>query len=672
MPRKQSVHWLRHNAAERSPWRVLIVDTETRPVGDDDPDRQVLRLWSARLVRRHGVDRGKPRVENHRGRTAAELVDLIQRTARADRTLWLMTHNLTFDLAVTELPVGLTAAGWRITDSALTTDDPWCRMTRGSRRLVIADTFSWLPTGVGELGRLLGRRKPELPAWDDTDTEWWARCDADVDITARAILSVMDWWDAGGRGNWSITGPATGWSSYRHRRPAPRVLIDPDPELRAWEMRAVTGGRKEVRKLGPQPAGLYADLDIATAHLTAMAGIRLPFRRLETLPGLELDDRRLSSSVMDVLAECVVRCEAPRYPWDSGHGTLYPAGTFRALLAGPEVREARARGELVSIGRAQVYLTSPHMADWALWLAGLLDTANPDVPPAVRMVAKHWSRCVPGKWAGHASEVIAREPDPRPGWAVERAVLMPGRRPADLLRVGGERWTIVRDEWADDAFPVVLAFIQSATRVAISRLLDMVGPALLSVNTDGALVDVAQLVVRGARAAGGPTLRPTVALQELDRQLQALDAVTAPFSVRIKRAASYVTVISPQHLILDAERRLAGVPHRAIALDGGRYAFTQWPRLRVQLARDQPAGYRTVQATVNLSHVPPGGWLTAGGDVFPFRVELDAGGHRVLDPRDTAGGWGRELAPPDRQHVLARRTMARIARSEPGTGWEAA
>src|SRR6266508_1359179 len=146
--RPQKAHWLRPNHQERSPYRVLVVDTETRPVSEDEPSRQVLRLWVARLTRRHGIDKGKPRAENHDGRTAAELVELVQSVARSDYSLWLLTHNLNFDLAVTELPVLLTEAGWRNTDAALTTDSPWCRMVRGSRRLTIADTFSWLPTSV--------------------------------------------------------------------------------------------------------------------------------------------------------------------------------------------------------------------------------------------------------------------------------------------------------------------------------------------------------------------------------------------------------------------------------------------------------------------------------------------------------------------------------------------
>lgn len=659
MRRPASVHWLRENAQTRSPHRLLVVDTETVPVGEDDPGRQVLRLWSARLVRRHGIDPKQPRTQDYRGDTAAELAELVDSLARSDATLWVLTHNLNFDLAVTALPVLLTAAGWRITEAALTTDDPWARLVRGRRHLVIADSWSWLPASVEAIGALIGRRKVPLPDWAADDDAWAARAGTDVAIVVEAVTSALDWWDAGGFGNWSITGPATGWSSYRHRRPRPHVLVDPDPAARAFEMAAVTGGRKEVRAVGLQPPGLYADLDIATAHLTAMAGFALPMRRLRRFDSLSPTDPALDSSIRDVLAWATVECQAPRYPWSSGRGTFYPVGRFRSLLAGPELREARARGELRAIHAGYVYLVAPHMADWALWLASLLDEADATIPPAVRLLAKHWSRCVPGKWAGHTSEVLSRDPDPRPGWQVERAMLMPERRPADLLRVGGERWTIVRDEWADDAFPAILAFIQSATRVAVCRLVDILGPAVVTMNTDGLVVDVGRvLAIAGGRRASstsayGPQLR------ELDRLCQAWDTVTDPFSVRIKRAARSLTVISPQHLILDDERRLAGIPRRAVELAGGRFRFTQWPRLRVQIARDQAPGYRTVEATVDLAQVPPTGWLRCDSTVDPIRVEQDALGRDVIaDPRRDPAERA-ILAPVEQQHPALRRVIAR-------------
>lgn len=662
MARRVATHWLRENARNATPHRLLLFDTETRPSSEDDPDAQVLRLWSARLVRRHDVDPKLPRREWFDGDTAAELAALVDRLGRHDRTLWLFAHNLSFDLAVTALPVELAERGWQLTEGALTSDSPWCRMARKGGRITLADSWSWLPASIETLGTLVDRRKLVLPSTDDPDAAWRARCRRDVEIATLAIEQVMDWWDAGQLGNWSVTGPASGWSTYRHRRPAPRVLVDPEPAARAFEARAITGGRREARRTGELPRGLFADLDLATAHLAVMASKPLPARRFRAFTELGQDSPWLRSSIMDVLAECEVDTPTPRYPWDSGRGVFYPTGRFRTVLAGPEIREAIARGELRSIGAGRLYHVRAHMASWAIWLAQLMAVETPDVPPVVRLMAKHWSRCVPGKWAGHTSEVIRKTPDPRPGWAVERGAVDGGRRAADFLRLGGELWTIARDEWADDAFPAILAFIQSYTRVALGRLVDALGPAVVSANTDGVLVDVHRWYWHVATGSFGRLPSGAALLGMLDAWATERDPELAPFQVRIKGAWSEVRVLGAQHLILGTERRLAGIPRKATVLADGRYAFTAWPKLRVQLIPDGPPTYRTVERTVRVDTITQPGWLYADGTVAP--VHLTDGHLAPPNLLRTAGGFGggpgAGLAPVASQHPLLR-SLARAA-----------
>lgn len=662
--RPATIHYLRENHVERSPHRVLVIDTETTPLHRKRPETQTLRLWCAKLVRRHGHEPGKPRVERFRGHTAAEVADLVAGLANSDSALWVYCHNLNFDLAVTELPVRLIERGYRVTEAALTTDDPWFRAARGSRRITVADSWSYLPASVEHIGELLSMPKRRRPRYDAGEDVWWPYCERDVDIVAAALSQLMDWWDAGGYGNWSITGPATGWSSYRHMEPRPKVLIDPDPDARALEADAITGGRRFVRRVGRYPRGLYADLDMATAHLQVMRSFRLPWRRLRRFESMAIDDAHLSALWTDILARVEIETASPRYPLRTAHGVFYPVGRFETTLAGPEIREAAQRGELRAIGAGWVYATSRHMRDWADWIAGLLDPSNADVPPAVRLTAKGWSRSVPGKWDGHTSEVIEREPDLRPGWLAERGFLGPTGERADFLLLGGERWTIRRDLWSDDAFPAVLAFVQSYTRVALGRLIDALGPAVISANTDGAVVDVDRILAGGTGYQPEEDAAPADRLRWLDWRCRGLSALTTPFVVRVKSAFERLTVISPQHLIMGRKRRLAGIPASAKRDSRGRYVFTSWPRLRVQIARTHGPTYTTRRRTVNLVNVPPAGWLLADGQVLPVVLETDPRGLPYADPGQLWDLDRLDLAPIYRQHALLRPLMATTTRQE--------
>ena len=393
---------------------------------------------------------------------------------------------------------------------------------------------------------------------------------------------------------------------------------------------------------------------MATAHLTVMGNLPLPAQRMHGFDSMDPDDSRLRSRVVDVLADVELDARTPRYPWDSGRGVFYPTGRFRTTLAGPEIREAIARDELVSIGPGYVYHVRAHMQPWAVWLAGLIDRDRTDVPATVRLLAKHWSRCVPGKWASHTSEVVDKVPDPRPGWAVERGAIMPGMRAADFLRVGGELWTIARDEWADDAFPAILAYIQSHTRLALGRLLDALGPSWISCNTDGTMVDALAWWDHQHPDHRGRRPRQAEIVAELDQWCHDQGRLWSPFVVRPKGAWRDLTVLGPQHLILSGERRLAGIPARAVDLGDGAFRFTAWPKLRVQLVPDAPAQYRTEDRVVSLAHVAPNGWLTVAGRVVPVELHQDravTGTPASSTPRFPVDA---DVAPKDRQHAALR------------------
>lgn len=649
-------HWLRVNHLEKSPRYLLFFDTETVPVSAERQNEWRLRLWAARLVRRRSYQPKRPREERFRGKTADELADLVDSLARSDTGLWLVAHNVGFDLAVTALPATLAHRGWRITESALTSDDPWCRMAKGTRRITIVDSWSWLPAPLAKIGEVVGTEKPPLPATDDPEADWWERCEADVEILTQAYLEVLDWWDRQKAGHWSVTGPATGWSSLRHMLWGHRILVVPDPDRRAFEAHAIYGGRRDVTRVGKLPPGLYVDIDLALAHLTAMAECRLPFRPVKPFEKVDVDNPLLDNPLVGIIAECLVSTTEPRYPLRTPRGIWHPVGRFWTVLAGPEINEARRRGDLRAIGRGWWYAMGHYHRPWALWIASLLDDRTEDVPDLVRLMAKHWSQCVAGKWAGHTSRIVRRRPTVLPGWHVERGILAETGTPVDFLTIAGEELTIARDEWSDDAFPAILAYIQSYTRVALNRLLDAFEPYWLVCNTDGLIVD--------ALAFFEGQVGDLSNLASIDEVVNTIDDILhrrinpliAPFTARIKQVSQHLTILSPQHVLLDAERKLAGIPPRAKAIGPYQYRFDTWPKLKVQLTRPSWRLYRQETRIVDLSRLPVPRWR--GTDDVCRPIAVDTNGLPPWEQRVSVGQLTtNELHPI--QHPALKETVWR-------------
>lgn len=608
MQRTPAIHYLRENHAERSPRRVVLLDTETRWRDVGTTEVHQLRLWVTRTLYRGGEPMHTLRSALASGSTADQLTDQIERIADAECSTWLMAHNLGFDLVTTRLPLLLIARGWVLGQHALTLDAPWLRLSKGRRRITMTDTFSYLPTSVEQLGLQLGVDKLTLPLNDDDDTAWLARCSVDVDILACAIEQLLDWWDRSKLGCWSLTGASTGWNAYKHHRHQAQVTIDPDPVARAWERRAINAGRREVWRVGHLPKARYVELDIERAHLTVCQSQLLPRKRLRAFDSMPIDDARLSGNLYAPIAECVVRTSEPRYPVEVGGRMWYPVGEFATILCGPELREAQLRGELVSVGHGYMYRLGATMTQWARWCADVLDGQVADAPPMALLACKAWSRRVPGKWATRTSTLMREIETPEQAWRLTRGIDHPSGYRCAQLHIGGRLQLLLQDQDADDAFPAVLAWIQSHTRVAISRLIDwFTDDQLVSCNTDGLIV----------RARRGP-------------DIDALRAVTAPLRVRVKAVYSDVQVLSPQHLVLDGDPRLSGVPHSASSDAALMYAWSTWPSFTRQLELGSTTGYAREARRVDLTHVPVNRWVLADGSTVPPRAAVAGPGASEL------------------------------------------
>lgn len=633
--RPQHIHYLRANHAERSPHRLFVWDTETQSAGDEYRTVDRLRCWAAETAQRHGRRASQPVVQAHAGRDLVVLADAIEGACRSTETTWAFAHNQTFDLGVTRLPLLLRERGWQITGHALATDSPWARLQRGGHRLVLADSASWLPYRLADIGATLDLAKLPLPADDAPDDDWAARCRADVTILRTALCQLLDWWDRHGLGAWSITGPSTGWNLMRHQPGPHSVVIDPDPDGRALERLALRGGRREVWRVGKLPWSTYLELDFRSAHATVAAHLPLPKRRSVSFERLQLDDWRLTSDRWAPLSWVTLQTAWPRYPLAVEGALFYPVGRFRTVLAGPEIAEAARRRELLSIGPGRIYHLGAHMAGWGHWVLAQLAGDDPATPGPALQAIKGWSRTVPGKWAGRTGRQVHSGPAAEQGWHLEHGIHHPSRARVSVLDMAGERQVILQDQDSDDSFPAVLAWIQSYVRVRLGRLIDAVGPQrMVSCNTDGLVYDAAE-----------------------QRGSEVPEADTWPLVPRLKGRYGRLDVISPQHLVLDAKRRLSGVPASADEVSEHVYSWMTWPRLPRQIASGERAGYLRERRSADLTAVPVNRWRYSDGLCGPVAAEMGPDDSCYLLPPQASlpGSAGPQLAP--RQHPVLTRLL---------------
>ncbi len=618
--RPQVRHYLAENEAERSPRRLIFWDTEGEPVGDGRT--HALRLWCANSALRKGITPKLPRQELGEGRGAAALCEWIVSRAKTDTPLWICSHGSSYDLTITRLPLQLLELGWELGQHALTGGEPWAHFRQGHKSIHLIDSHSFLPQSLEQIGDALGLPKLPLPEFMDDDETWFARCRRDVEILSAAMLQLLDWWDRERLGSFADTGPGTGWHAMRHRPAADQVLIDPDPEGRAWDRQAIYGGRRDCWQKGHLPEGWYVDLDLVQAHLSICATQALPVRRTYQFDSMPLDTHLLDHIGAGIIAEAEIETDTPRYPLRLNGAITYPVGRFRTVLCSPELSYARELGELRAIGPGRRYRLGYAMENWAHWIQRILAGEELGTPPAALIAAKGWSRTVVGRWAMRTGRQDFELPSHEPGWGVRWGRDHETNSPRTILDMGGREIWLVQDQESDSSFPAVLAWVQSWTRVLLDRLITALGPRTVIVaNTDG-------VIVRGKNMAmAGDWLLPvgddyTLARRCFDAAALRLTPVTRPVGLQVKAVYRQAEVIGPQHLILDRQRRLSGVRAKAEEIRPKVYAYETWPRLAAQMAMGDPAGYRFGDAAVDLSNVHVPRWEFEDGCCEPPRLSL--------------------------------------------------
>lgn len=630
-------HWLRRNEGTRSPHRVIMLDSESLPEVIGQAEQHTLRWWHARHVKRHLTGGRSAAITDVAGSTAAELARVVDELAIAKHSTWLYTHNLGFDLQVTRLPELLSDLGWQIVDIGITGRSPWIRMSHGRRRLVMADSTSWLPAPLKTIGESLGIDKPVITNWQTApDDDIAVRCLMDVEILSAAMLSIMDWWDAEDMGRWQWTGPGCGWAVFRHKFLNAKILMDPEPERLALERQAVYGGRREAYRIGDLGEGRYADLDFEAAYPQIASVTELPRRCIARVPFMTHEAYGQLPSDWGILSECTVTTTVPVVPCRIDGHIYYPTGTFKTVLAGPDIAGAIEAGAFIDLGDTLIYQMEPFLADWGKWITGVIDGTGQAVPPVVRTMAKHWSRTVIGRFAMRAQRTEDWGDAAWPYFYAEPGIDWDTGCEVVDLHACGRHLRVFRDSEPENVFPAVTAWVEAACRQLLRRAMDACPPgSVLQCDTDGFMLDLSEGVQEAAAAE--PHRVPDGELaQEAAAAVPPVPESIGGVRIRVKGLYTHAELLGPQQVIVGDQRRIAGVPRSFSSADGLTYQGWTWPGYSWQLAKSQPGIYTRPHVTVPLRGPYGARWLLENGRTVPPLCRVIKGRTVIVGMRDSA------------------------------------
>lgn len=594
-------HWLHPQKSSRVPRRFVFIDTEAHRAQELDQELQTWRLGvSACRKWREASGTWSP-IETVRHETPEDLWDTVASFARQDARTVVVAHNMAYDLRISRGLEILPAMGWRVTKLALTARHVSVDLERDRYSLCLVDSATVLAKPLATVAAWSPYAKPELPAEEAGEAEWWERCEADVKVLAWAYTEVVDWLRRDDLGGWARTGAGIGWHTMLRHHLAEPVLVHGIEALHDLEGRSAMAGRCEVWRHGPQTAGPYVDWDFELAYAGVMASESLPTVYRDQVTGVGLDRMVRATASAAFLVHASVETETPVLPWRDDKGVCWPVGRFSGWWWHWELAEAEEAGARLRVREAHRYSAAPWLADWAAWvIETVADQSSPEAK--VRSaVAKHWQRSLVGRSAMRYHDWHPAGPAWRPGlsyWPlVDRDT---GARGAAVM-LGDKRWEAWAERWWDSALPQLLSAVMAHTRVRLWRAMSEAGwDNLVYLDSDCVVTC----------SAGSERLR------------EATRAGRLP-GLRAKSHHDALDPIAPQLIEGSTYRKLAGIPRGATSDGALSYTAERWDGLLSTLASGRPDAVRVV--TVHPT-IRPIDWRRAhlpDGTTRPYVVDGD-------------------------------------------------
>lgn len=554
-------HWLRRNAANRTPRRVIFLDVESRRTQQELSQRHGFRCAVASFETL--AESGLPNDDTTWLETenAAELWWFVADFTNTQHRTVLFAHNLSVDLRLGQALHQLPAQGFQCTGIALTNFSCWARFKNGTRSLWLCDTLSFIPKPLEQIAADLRVEKPSLPKHDATPEEWMARCRADTEVTREAMLRVIRYIKVNDLGDFRLTGAAQCTAAFRHRFLPPKtLLVHEDTTALEKERTAAWAGRAEVWRHGDYAKPVY-EYDYEQAYARLAYENTVPTRYITTHSGVPWKRLELVMNSYSVCADISVTTQVPCVPTVKNGGIVWPVGSFRTTLWDNELRLAKSEGAEIEVHRYWYYKRAPLLREWAKWILHTLSQPGVELDPVVRTMLKDWSRALIGRFGLRYTtieEIASLSSNELRLFGVHDADT---GKELEYLQLGSQLFERMGREEAPNSTPAVMSYIMAAGRVKLWNAMKAVGlENILYVDTDGFIVT----------GAGHRTARVAIARGELP-------------GLRLKSSYQGGNFRAPRNIDLGETRRVSGAPRKAERLSSGVYRGEVWQSLPTAL-----------------------------------------------------------------------------------------
>lgn len=597
----RKAHLLRENKGCSYPVRMVFFDTETVPVeiGEGRVEHRFRLGWACFWERR--PKRGRDTIEWYRIKDIREFWDWVVGKAYEKARLYLVAHNLDFDMGVTQGYRALLSRGFSLRNHWEKGLSRFYHWRQGSKSLIGIDNANIFATKLERLGESLGLSKLKVDFDAATEEELSAYCHRDVEIILKAWQRWIDFCTTEDLGNFAPTLAAQAFNAFKHRFMPVGIYIHNNVKALTLERECYKGGRTECFWIGRPPGEEFFYLDINSMYPFVMQGypypIRLWFYSEDVSPKrlYQLLERYL------VCARVIIETEAPVFPVRYKGKTFYPVGEFEAALTTPELLYLHNVGKVKRVLAAAVYDKANIFSKYVDYFYAKRLEAKSAGDDMLSHFYKIMLNSLYGKFGQKSTkwEIIGTCEPGREG--VEEVVdAKTGRRYMIRYHNGiVEHSTEEEESW--NSFPAIAAHVTAYARMYLWRLIEKAGREnVFYVDTDSLFTN----------------------REGYERLVSEVDASILG-KLKLEGRAEFLEIRGPKDYTFGQKTKLKGIRGEAVEVAPGVFEQEKWLGFASRLREGKLNTYIVQKQQKALRRVYAKGRIEEGGFVKPWRLPED-------------------------------------------------
>lgn len=598
---------IRKNHRFLMPRSVLYFDTETyhRTVGDEEHHRMNI-AWSCLSVYDKNSNCEKDSWKYHNN--THELCRYIEKCLYANQGLYLIAHNIFFDLQVSDFFYYFTLWGYRLNfyyEAGLTYI---LVVVKDKHFLRCLSSTNWFDTNLKGLGDLIGLKKLDVDfELDDRDTiiEY---CHRDVEIVKLAMEYYYSFVMDNGLGQFSLTKASQAFHAYRHRFMNVPIYCHQDKKVRKLERQAYFGGRVECFEVGNIKKPPFVYLDINSMYPYVMLNSRVPVKLIKHTDHYSIDKLSYILDKFCATAEVDLVTDKPAYAVRVNNKIIFPVGEFTTYLCSEGLRYAIKNNHLKNIRQIAIYRSDKIFTDYVNFFYALKLKYTHEHQPVLRELTKKMLNSLYGKFAQRRPITIEREELSFDGFYREEIFNLVTGEKGLLYKMFN---TVVEQygfEETDLTFTAISAHITENARMLLWSIIDDLGyDKVLYCDTDSIMIRKTDM-----GSLNYPVDSDTLGALNLEREINKLD---------IWGAKSYV---------MDNQRVFKGVPKTAIDLGNGRFKYMTFLRQDSHMRHEINRWYVLKETVKKIMSNYDKGIIKPSGRVRPFHYAVNDSGDIVV------------------------------------------